>query len=172
MEQEKRQDAAKVVVFPFLGRNIIIHLSGILAAILFAILYAADRDGAVARWIYLSLMILFSVLTIVSFLYSNIWGWNAPVHLSKEGVWQRKGRKIREWRWEEFVDIQCPTHRSWFFRFSFYAPKMTLLSAEPGKRLTIVFERYVREKFLTVCTNEMLSQKYVLLLSRCDYRYL
>lgn len=121
MKTIKKKSDTYYRVFPNLFINIWIHMFSIIISILIIGLSQYEYSNGVNKFL-LILSISLPILTIISFIYSNTFGWNAPVYFDKEKIFQKRHGRIINWKWDE-IEIECKTHRPFLLRMPPFPPK-------------------------------------------------
>lgn len=170
MKTIKKKSNTYYRVFPNLFINIWIHMFSIIISILIIDLSQYDYSNGVNKFL-LILSISLPILTIISFIYSNTFGWNAPVYFDKEKIFQKRHGRIINWKWDE-IEIECKTHRPFLLRIPPFPPRIKIKSTIHSKVLGITLDRCIRKKFSEICPNENVRAKYLELLEKCDFPYL
>lgn len=127
--------------------------------------------GEVFKIINIILAILFSLITISVFLFTTFSSWNAVVKFDKEKVYQKRGKAIISWYWYDVIDITCRTYIPRLFWGGLYYPKFKLKSKAHDYVLVFVLNKELLKKFDTLCTNEVINQRFKALIRECNYPF-
>lgn len=135
-----------------------------------AIILVHDTTDDITHMINVYFSIITPIVLIVSLILS-IFGWNATIYFDKEKIYQKRYGKLIEIYWKDIVKVKCKTHRCILFRWPPYAPRVRIYSSKHNKSITFSLEKYVRDRFLNVCTNEDVKKRYSEILDECDFPF-
>ena len=169
----KIREKDKYYIFPHITVSLFLHCLIVIVYIITIILLKREQEQ-IFRIARIVCLIVIPVIFLVIFLFLNVFFWNAVVRIDSQGMHQRCGLRIFSWYWEEIKDVQCKTNRPWPLNTSaaaMYSPKLTFVSSEHNKRLSVVMEKYTRKVFFVMCPDGAVKQKSEQLLEKCNFSF-
>ena len=127
--------------------------------------------GETFKIINIILAALSSIITILVFSCTTFSGWNAVVRFDTEKAYQKRGKSVINWYWQDIIEITCRTHRPWLFWAGLYYPKFKLKSRAHEYVLVFILNQELIEKFDTLCTNEEINKRFKELIKECDFPF-
>ena len=157
------QNKMKYKAYPRPLLSFEVHALGLVACIAMWGLLVKDY-GELFHTINIILAIVLPILLVLSFIYSTFFGWNATVFFDKEKVFQRRGVKYVEWKWEDIYDISFYSSIVMRGLSRQYPTKVRMISSSSNKKIVFRLNRNLIHEFTNLCTNEEINLKFKQLL--------
>ena len=165
---DKKSDVCRA--YPHLILYVGLNISLLVVTMAFLCLLSIDY-GKIFKIINIILAILSLIVTVIVFSYTTFSGWNAVVKFDTEKAYQKRGKTVINWYWQDIIEISCRTYRPWLLWGSLYYPKFKLKSKSHDYILVFVLNSELIEKFDTLCDNEEINKKFRELIKKCNFPF-
>ncbi len=156
--------------YPHLVLYVGLNISLFIITMIFLCLLGIDY-GEDFKIINVVLTIILLFITVIVFIFTTFSGWNAVVKFDTEKAYQKRGKSIIYWYWQDIVEITCKTYRPRLFWGGLYYPKFKLKSRSHDYILVFVLNKELITRFDKLCTNQDINHKFKALIKECNFPF-
>ena len=91
------------------------------------------------------------VVNIFLFIYAMYYGWNRPIYINSEKIWQKIKGKIYEWHWADMTDCK------YVFKHIDIPPMIEIQTTTDYKKLNFKININRYKKLIQICPNEKIK---------------
>ena len=165
-----KKDEKTSKAYPHLILYVLLNICMGVVAMAFLCMLEIDY-GKTFRIVNIILAVVFPVAAVCVFIYTTCAGWVAAVRFDGEKAYQKRGRKVITWYWQDMYEITCRTHRPRIFWPTLGYPKFKIKVRSHDRVLVFVLNEDLIKKFDTLCTNDEIKKKFRALILSCDYPF-